>query len=133
MTTLRQALHEWLRDEIDVSVFDGKLPTRPILPVLVQNYVGAQSVQTHSAPRSLLERRVQIDVWAQNDPEADALELRVIAALDGFHGLMGDLAIGWAMLINATETAPAEIKGGGWQFRRILDFAISYQQRGVSS
>lgn len=127
--TLRASLHEYLRDTVDVGVFDARLSTRPILPALVIRFVSAGSTLTHSAPRSLLERRVQIDCFAWNDKEVDDLATRVLRALDGYHGPMLDVAIGWCRLANDLELAPLEPKGDGKvRFQRILDFTLAYQE-----
>lgn len=126
--TFRASLHEWVRDTLDVSVHDAKLPIRPILPAVVQRFISAVAEMTHSGPVSLLERRVQFDVVSGNDAEADEIALRLIRSLDGFHGPMGDADIGSAALLVDLEVIPEEIKGGGRQYRRIVDFAIAYQE-----
>ncbi len=127
--TLRAALHEYLRDVVDVSVFDARLSTRPMMPALVLRYISARSMLTHSAPRSLLERRVQIDVWSENDKECDDVARRVLLALDGYHGPMMDVVIGWCSLSNDLEMEPVPPKGDGKiRFRRIVDFELSYQE-----
>lgn len=126
--TFRSALHEYLRDVIDVPVHDGRLPTRPMLPALSLRFISATPEHTHSGPSSLLERRVQIDAYANNDKEADALATRLIHALDGYHGPMGSEDIGYAFLATDLEAEPDELKGGQIIYRRIVDFHIAYQE-----
>ncbi len=126
--TLRTALHEYLRDTVDVSVHDGRLPIRPMMPALVLRFISANADQTHSGPVSLLERRVQIDAFSDNDKEVDAIATRMLHALDGYHGPMGDVDIGSAFLANDLETEPTEIKGGQIRYRRIVDFMVAYQE-----
>jgi hypothetical protein len=133
MTTLKEALHDYLREQIDVSVHEGRLPTRPLWPAVVQHYVAGSTLQTHSSPASLLPRRVQLDAYAQNEPECDDIATRIVRALDGFHGAMGSVAIGWAALLNSIDSAPVELKGGGIAFRSVLDFEIAHQRLEGSS
>jgi hypothetical protein len=131
--TLRAALHQFLRDEINVSVHDARLPIRPMMPALVQVFVGGGTVQTHSNRRSLIARRVQIDAFADNDEEVDRMATQVLHALDGYHGPMNDVEIGWATLLSDFDTVPNEIKGGQVRYRRIMDFEVAYQEAPTSS
>jgi hypothetical protein len=134
--TLRASLHEFLRDEINVSVYDARLPIRPMMPALVQTFVGGGTVQTHSNRRSLIARRVQIDAFANNDEEVDRMATHLLHALDGYHGPMNDVDIGWATLLSDFDTNPTEIKTGDRRsgavpevrYRRILDFEVAYQE-----
>ncbi len=129
--TLRSALHQYLRDVVDVSVFDTQLPVRPMMPALVLSFVSAVSVQTHSNPRSLLPRRVQIDCYSSNAPEVDDIATRVLLALDGYHGPMHDVDIGWSSLANDLDMPPQpqpEKGDGKVTFRRIMDFEVAYQE-----
>lgn len=126
--TFRADLHGWLRDTLDKPVYDARLPIRPTMPALVQRFVAGRSVLTHSNPRSLLERRVQIDVYANNDSEVDQLATNLVKRLDGYHGPMGMASVGWAGLLSDIDTTPTEIKGGEIRYRRILDFTIAYQE-----
>lgn len=127
--TFRQALHDYLRDAVNVPVHDGRLPTRPMYPTVTIRFISGYSTLTMSAPRSLLERRVQIDAYAMNDPDVDALATAVLRALDGYHGPMGGANIGWSYLLNDLELEPAGLKGDGQiRFHRIMDFAIAYQE-----
>lgn len=137
--SLRTSLHAYLRDTVDVPIHDGRLPLRPMMPALVQRFISAATVQTHSNRRSLIPRRVQIDAYANNDKDVDAVATRLLLALDGYHGPMGDVAIGWARLLNDLEAMPSEVKSGGGQdrvrvpevrYRRILDFEVAYQELG---
>lgn len=126
--SFRSAVHEWLRDQLDVPVYDARLPIRPMMPALVQRFVSGRSVLTQSNPRSLLERRIQIDVYANNDAEIDSLSTTLLKKLDGYHGQMGTVSVGWAGLLSDIDTTPTEIKGGEIRYRRILDFTIAYQE-----
>jgi hypothetical protein len=128
--TLSTDLHEFLRDEIDVSVHEARLPTRPMMPALVQRFITGSTTQTHSNRVSLVNRRIQIDCYSNNRDKTDDMATRVLLALDGYHGTMGDTVIGWATLIVDTESQPEEIKSGANEvrFRRSLDFALGYQQ-----
>lgn len=126
--TIRSELHAWLRDTLNVPVYDARLPIRPNMPALVQRFVSGRSVLTQSNPRSLLERRVQIDVFANNDGEVDRLSTSLLHALDGYHGPMGTASVGWAGLLSDFDTEPQEVKGGEIRYRRILDFTLAYQE-----
>ena len=139
--TLRASLHDYLRDEIDVPVHETRLPRRPMLPAVVQRFITGNTVQTHSNRRSLVERRIQVDVYANNWEATDDLATRILLALDGFHGVMGDVAIGWMTLVVDTESEPIEFKGTTSdarsvsagaspqiRFLRSLDFALAYQE-----
>lgn len=128
--TFRQSLHDYLREAVDVSVFDGRLSTRPMMPALVQRVISTTSSLTHSNPVSLLPRRIQIDAYANNDKQVDAIATSVIHALDGYHGLMGDVSVGWAVLSNDLDMQPEEIdpKTAEVRYHRILDFEIAYQE-----
>lgn len=128
--TLREALHAYLRDEVDVSVHESRLPTRPIMPALVVRFVSAYMVHTHSNRRSLLPRRVQVNAYANNDTEVDAIATRLLYALDHFHGILPGtgVAIGWARLLTDLDSEPIEQKGAPVMYRRILDFEIAYQE-----
>lgn len=126
--TLRQALHAFLRDEVNVSVHDARLPVRPMMPALVQSFISATSTQTHSGPDSLVERRVQVDAYADNDKEVDQTATTVMHVLDGFRGDMNGVDIGSIFLISDFDHDPQEIKGGQVRYRRSLDFAVSYQE-----
>jgi hypothetical protein len=136
--TLRASLHEYVRDELDVSVTESRLPIRPMMPMIVQRFVGGRADQTHSRPVSLISRRVQFDIYANNDKQVDDLSIALLRALDGFHGTMGDVSIGWAGLVSDVDTNPEEVKivrdprgrisPNEVRYRRILDFAIAYQE-----
>jgi hypothetical protein len=104
-----------------------------MMPALVQSFVGGGTVQTHSNRRSLVERRIQIDAFADNDKEVDEIATRLLYALDGYHGPMGDVNIGWAALLVDFDTTPQEIKGGQIRYRRILDFRVAYQEETPTS
>ena len=126
--TLRSSLHDWLRDTLDVPIHEGALPLRPTLPTAVQRYISATSMLTHNVPVSLLQRRVQVDIVTGNDTECDELALTLLRAIDGYHGPMGDVDIGWAGILTELEVQPEEIKGGGRQYRRIVDIGLAYQE-----
>lgn len=126
--SLRAAFHDWLRDELDVPVYDARLPIRPMMPALVQRFVAGRSVLTQSNPRSLLERRIQVDVYGNNDEQLDTLSTQLLRALDGYHGPMGTVSVGWAGLLSDVDTTPEQIKGGEIRYRRIMDFTIAYQE-----
>lgn len=126
--SFRSAVHEWVRDTLDVSVHDGALPVRPMLPAIVQRFVSATTLMTHAGPASLFERRVQFDVYAGNDKQVDELSMGLIAGLDGFRGDMGDVHVGAVELLSEVDSIPAEVKGGGAQYRRILDFGFTYTE-----
>lgn len=131
--TLRKALHEFLRDEMDVPVYDKRLPVRPMMPALVQSYISATPTQTHSGPTTLLERRVQIDAYGNNDADVDATATALLHALNGYRGDMNGIDIGSIFLISDFDLNPDEIKGGEVRYRRALDFAVSYQELEAAS
>lgn len=126
--TLRSTLHAFLRDAVNVAVYEARLPIRPMMPALVQTFVSGETTQTHSNRRSLMPRRVQIDAYANNDIEGDRLATELLYALDGFHGPMGELNIGWVTLMSDFDALPLEIKGGEIRYRRTLDFEVAYQE-----
>lgn len=127
--TLRDSLHNYIRDTVDVGVHNARLPVRPMMPAIVLKFITAYSTLTHSNPRSLLPRRVQFTCYADNDAEVDAIATRLLRALDGYHGPMEGTAIGWAQLINDVELDPLEGKGDGKiRYRRVLDFEVAYQE-----
>lgn len=126
--TLRAALHEFVRDALDVSVSDGRLPHRPMMPAAVLRFISSRGGQTHSNPVSLLERRVQFDIYSQDDAQADALATSLTRDLDGYHGPMGDVAIGYAALMTDRDMEPEQLKGGEVRYRRVLDFMVAYQE-----
>lgn len=126
--TLRSALHAWIRDELNVPVYEAQLPIRPNMPALVQRFVSGRSDLSHSNPISLLPRRVQFDIYANNDADVDRLSTQLLRALDGYHGPMGDVSIGWAGMLSDVDTIPKEIKGGETRYRRIMDFTLAYQE-----
>lgn len=126
--TLRSTLKEFIRDELDLPVHNGRLSARPMMPAAVQSFIATTAAQSHSNPVSLLQRRVQVDVYAQNDEEVDALAKTLVKALDGYHGPMGDVAIGAAFLVNDRDMQPEQIKGGEVRYRRTLDFVVAYQE-----
>ena len=126
--SFRSAFHEWLRDQLNVPVYDARLPVRPMMPALVQRFVSGRSVLTQSNPRSLLERRIQLDLYGNDDQQLDDKGTQLLKALDGYHGLMGTVAIGWAGLLSDIDTVPEQIKGGEVRYRRIFDFVVAYQE-----
>lgn len=126
--TLRSSLKEFIRDELDLPVHNGRLSARPMMPAAVQNFIATTPGQTHANPVSLLPRRVQVDLYAQNDEEVDALATTLIRALDGYHGPLGDVAIGGAFLVNDRDMAHEQLKGGEVRYRRTLDFIVAYQE-----
>ena len=126
--SFRSSLHNFVRDELDVSVNNSRLPLRPMMPTIVQRFVSGRADQTHSNPVSLLEKRVQFDIYGNNDEQVDDLSLTLLHKLDGYHGPMGDVSIGWAGLLSDLDTKPEDIKGGEVRFRRVMDFALSYQE-----
>ncbi len=127
--TLRNSLHNYVRDVVDVGVHDARLPIRPMMPAIVLKFITAVSTLTHSNPRSLLPRRVQFTCYADNDGEVDTIATNLLRALDGYHGPMGDVSIGWAQLLNDVELDPQEGKGDGKvRYRRVLDFEVAYQE-----
>jgi hypothetical protein len=126
--SFRSSLHSYVRDQLDVAVHDSRLPVRPMMPSVVQRFISGRADQTHSAPVSLLEKRVQFDIYGNNDEQVDDLSLTLLHKLDGYHGPMGDVSIGWAGLLSDLDTKPEDIKGGEVRYRRIMDFAIAYQE-----
>jgi len=126
--SFRSSLHSYVRDQLDVAVHDSRLPLRPMMPTIVQRFVSGRADQTHSNPVSLLEKRVQFDIYGNNDEQVDDLSLTLLHKLDGYHGPMGDVSIGWAGLLSDLDTKPEDIKGGEVRYRRIMDFAIAYQE-----
>jgi hypothetical protein len=126
--TLRAALHSFLRDAVNVSVHDGRLPTRPMMPALVQSFISVTPIETHSGPDLLLERRVQIDAYANNDKDVDETATALMQTLDGYRGDMNGVEIGSIFLISDFDHQPEEIAGAPVRYRRSLDFAVSYQE-----
>jgi len=126
--SFRSSLHSYVRDQLDVAVHDSRLPLRPMMPTIVQRFISGRADQTHSNPVSLLEKRVQFDIYGNNDEQVDDLSLTLLHKLDGYHGPMGDVSIGWAGLLSDLDTKPEDIKGGEVRYRRIMDFAIAYQE-----
>lgn len=126
--TLKTALHEFVRDNVDVSVSEVKLPLRPMMPHVVQRFVSGRTVQTMSNRRSLVPRRVQFTLYANNEPQVDAVATRLLRALDNYHGPMGDVSIGWAFMLNDLDMPSEEIKGGEVRYSRVIDFEVAYQE-----
>lgn len=131
--TLRAALHAYVREALDISVHDARLSLRPMMPAIVMQFISATTVQTMSNRRSLLPRRVQFDVYSNNDKTTDALATKLLLALDGYHGPMGDVNIGWATMLNDSDFPPEEAKNTATgnmepRFRRSLDFEVAYQE-----
>lgn len=126
--SLRSSLHEWVRDELNVPVYDARLPVRPNMPAVVQRFVSGRSDLSHSNPISLIALRIQFDLYSNNDTELDQLSTRLLRRLDGYHGRMGDVSIGWAGLLLNIDALPHDIKGGEVRFRRVLDFTVAYQE-----
>jgi hypothetical protein len=126
--TLRASLHEFVRDNVDVSVSESKLPLRPMMPHIVLRFITGRTVQTMSNRRSLVPRRVQFDIYANNDTQVDAVATNLLRALDNFHGPMGDVSIGWAFMLNDLDMPPQEIKGGEIRYQRVVDFEVAYQE-----
>jgi hypothetical protein len=126
--TFRRDLHQFVRDEVDVSVTDGKLPLRPMMPHITMRFVSGRTIQTMSNRRSLVPRRVQFSLYANNDADNDRNATNLLRVLDNFHGPMGATSIGWAAMLNDLDMPPEEIKGGEVRYLRIVDFEIAYQE-----
>lgn len=131
--SLLEELHEYLRETVDVSVHETRLPTRPMMPALVQHLITAATTHTHSQRVSVVVRRLQIDAYSNSETKVDEIATRVLLALDRYHGPMGTISIAWAHMLNDQEMPPDEVRAGEIRYRRTLDFEVAYQERSVLS
>lgn len=107
------------------SIFDGVAPEDVSqYPLLSYQWVGGASDPTFSTS-GLNRGRLQIDCWGLTKQTAVALANAVIAALDGFQGVLSDgTPVANAWLINPPGV---DYFSGDSRFRRrMLEFYVLY-------
>jgi len=72
----------------NVRVFPNKAPQGEQRPFIVCRRVSGAPVLTYAGPVPFGGRRVQVDCYGDSYADADGLALAVLAALNGFKGLV---------------------------------------------
>ena len=132
--SLRSDFHEYIRDELDVPVTRVRLSRRPMLPALDIFTISGSTIPTHVGPAGLTTKRYQVDVWASNDPEVDALSESLRHLLDGFRGLMGATDIGSIFYEGERDLdEPPTTTSEPQVYHRALDFLITFREAPAGS
>lgn len=126
--TLRTDLHEYVRDQLDVPVTRVRLPRRPVHPSIHFRNVSASTIPTHSGPAGLVTKRIQWDVWSNNDDDLDALSERLRHLLDGYSGVMGDTDIGAIFFDSEVDIDEAPTTSEPQVYHRAIDFMVTYRE-----
>lgn len=106
------------------SVFPLVLKEGAELPALT--YQGISLTEEHriedGKSSGLNDMRLQIDCWANNYPDVEALSIAVRDLFDGFQGYMGSSYVNVTTHGNLID----EFEPSRRQFRRIMDFQIIF-------
>ena len=77
---------------ISDRVYAGELPEQPFYPAAVYRRISTAPVHSSDGPSGLSQIRLQIDCWSPRFLDARALADRVIAVIDGMHGVAGAIS-----------------------------------------
>lgn len=124
---LRAAMIEVLTAELDgVTVYPVRLPLGPDVPALTLRFVSDFSGHVHQGVDGLWRRRVQVDIYAEDNDTCDALADQVRHLIDGYRGPWGNfITVGSCMRDNEFDVEEPET--GLW--RRIQDYLVDYNER----
>lgn len=75
-------------------VYPRFLPQAPVLPAIVLHRISGVSDQSSAGPTGPVERRVQVDCWAERYADAAALGTAVRRRLDGLMGTFAGIRFG---------------------------------------
>ena len=104
-------------------IYPMELPQTPTLPAITYYRVNAPTEHVMGETISDIERATyRIQCWGATMTSARAVADQVIAALDGFKGLLGG-ALGVRCWITRTNSLDLDDPDTSWM-RRILDFEL---------
>ena len=104
-------------------IYPVELPQTPTLPAITYYRVNAPTEHVMGETTSDIERATyRIQCWGATMTSARAVAAQVIAALDGFSGLLGG-ATGVRCWVTRTNSLDLDDPDTSWM-RRILDFEI---------
>lgn len=85
------------------TTYPSFLPQERSLPALVYSRVSTVRTQTHDGPTGLVDARIQITVHTSTYSAALTLARQVAAALNGYSGLLGTVAVGNVEIVNEVD------------------------------
>ncbi|MEW6223194.1 MAG: DUF3168 domain-containing protein [Chloroflexota bacterium] len=105
-------------------IYPRRMPREPVFPLVLYRRIDTARGLSHTGPDGLASPRIQLDVWAEDPDQADAVadELRVL--LNGYRGAMGDVPVGLSRVV--ADLDDDEPNTG--LYRRILDAEITHRE-----
>lgn len=97
-----EAMVAYLLENVDLALLisnrlhEDVLPQEPTLPAVVWQRISNLRFYSQSGPSGLARPRVQFACWSTTKLEAIRVANAVLAALDGFSGLMSTVEVGAA-------------------------------------
>ena len=85
------------------TTYPSFLPQERSLPALVYSRVSTARTQTHDGPTGLVAARIQITAHAATYAATLALVGQVVAALNGYSGPLGTVAVGNVEIVNEVD------------------------------
>ena len=136
-TDLKAGVFDYLSDELADLVGDRILPIRgsegETLPYVTQQTISTVRTYTHDPfpleTGAWLEERIQFNCWSHEALEASRVGDALVAAVSGFSGPLGDLAIGRTDVVLELDDYQESTK----LYRRIVDVVFAYEEGGSGS
>lgn len=101
-------------------IYSDVLPQGGQFPAVVFTVISALGEHTFDGPSGIDVRRVQVDAWGKERPDASKLAIAIRAALDGHTGARAGLEISGSFWINSVWDFDPEVKA----FRESMDFEM---------
>lgn len=131
--TIDQALFEEMRDDAAIAaivsnkIYPGIPPKTTKAPFISFREIAFARAEGLSGPTTLHHPRIQVDCWGSTAEQARQVSEAVRDALDGFRGLMGDVAVNVrrCAYVNANDDPEKPPDGGDLDIhRKRVDFDI---------
>lgn len=112
---------------VGTGVFNGRMDKETLPAVVIQVISSTEQQQYHLGPVGSRMKRIQIDTYANDYFDAQRINDRVIALLDGYSGTLPDNTVVDASVLDNEMDLPLEAGFQGYLCRRVAEFCITYQ------
>jgi len=112
---------------VGTGVFNGRMPKETLPAVVIQVISSTEQQQYHLGAAGSRMKRIQIDTYASDYFDAQRINDRIIALLDGYSGALPDGTVVDASLLDKEIDLPVEAGFQGYLCRRMAEFCITYQ------
>lgn len=115
--------------ETSTRLYDNRAAQAPTLPYIVLTEISAVREPQLRAASGMVQKRVQVDVYASSSTGVRRLSEYVRDSLDGYRGTMGSTVVRSCHLDGESDFyEPPDDGSSGGKCRRIMEFVIFHTE-----